>query len=231
MSHADRVKDVIATGGGGVGNITLAGTPPDATYRTLAAVGGAGATADYWISDGTNMEVGVLTVVSTNVFSRAVALSTNGNAAVNWTAGVTFQTDISAATMNALVALLTTAATLTGTQQLTNKRIVARVATPGSSATPLSTINTDSYDEVNILALAVAITAMTFSGGAPNSGDKIAIHITDNGTARAITWGTTSTEDSGNFVRPTATPGGGQKLSLYFDYNAATSKWRLVGIA
>jgi hypothetical protein len=77
----------------------------------------------------------------------------------------------------------------TDTQTLTNKTIQPRVNTTASSATPA--INTDTTDLFTITALAAAITSMT-SGltGTPVAGQRLMIRIKDNGTARAITWGT-----------------------------------------
>jgi hypothetical protein len=81
-----------------------------------------------------------------------------------------------------------TVPTISSTNTLSNKRIVPRVTTIASSATP--TINTDNTDVVTITALATAITSMTTNlTGTPNDFDKLIIRIKDNGTARAITWG------------------------------------------
>jgi hypothetical protein len=67
--------------------------------------------------------------------------------------------------------------------------ITPRVNTVTSSATPA--INTDTTDLFTITALAAAITSMTSSlTGTPVEGQKLLIRIKDNGTARAITWGT-----------------------------------------
>jgi hypothetical protein len=80
--------------------------------------------------------------------------------------------------------------TLTGTQTLTNKRIDTRsVNASGTSGT--LTINGDTTD----LFVAVGLTgAITFAqpSGTPVNGQKIMIRIKDNGTARDITWTTSS---------------------------------------
>ena len=78
--------------------------------------------------------------------------------------------------------------TLTGTQTLTNKTVKKRILVVTQSATPAT--NIDNGDIVQITALAQAITSMT-SGltGTPYDGQMIMWQITDNGTARAITWG------------------------------------------
>lgn len=125
--------------------------------------------------------------------------------------------------------LPTTAATLTGTQTLTNKRITKRVlALSAGSATPA--INTDSYDVVKITAQNAAITSFTTNlTGTPVDGDTLRISITDDGTARALTWGT-SFEASGTVALPTTTVIN-TRLDVGFFWNVATSKWRCVASA
>lgn len=76
---------------------------------------------------------------------------------------------------------------LASTQTLTNKRITKRVVTVTQSATP--SINTDNWDIFRITGLAQAITSMTTNlTWTPSEWDMVMIQITDNGTARAITW-------------------------------------------
>lgn len=66
--------------------------------------------------------------------------------------------------------------------------IPPRVTTITSSATP--TINTDNCDQVNITALAAAITSMTTNlSGTPTAGQRLIFSIKDNSVARGITWG------------------------------------------
>ena len=121
-----------------------------------------------------------------------------------------------------------TVAGLAATQTITNKRITKRVSTISSSATP--TINTDNVDVFGITALSTAITSMTSNlTGTPINGDLLWIYITDNGTARGITWGS-SFEASGNVALPTTTVLG-VRLDVLFAWNTATSKWRCVATA
>lgn len=116
----------------------------------------------------------------------------------------------------------------TTAQTLTNKRITVRSGTIASSATP--TINTDNYDFYSITALAVAITSFTTNlTGTPNVGDGLIIAITDNGTARAITWGA-KFESSGNATLPTTTVAS-TRMDVGFIWNDATSKWRCIGVS
>lgn len=115
---------------------------------------------------------------------------------------------------------------LSDTQTLSNKRITKRVLTTTSSGTP--TANTDNYDEHRITALAAAITDMSTNlSGTPNDGDMFWISITDNGTARAITWGT-KFEASGSIALPTTTVAS-TRLDCVFVWNSVTSKWRIAG--
>lgn len=113
----------------------------------------------------------------------------------------------------------------TDTNILTNKRITARAGTVASSATP--TINTDNVDYYSITALAAAITSFTTNlSGTPTIGQTLWISITDNGTARAITWG--ASFEASTIALPTTTVIS-TRLDVAFIWNEATSKWRCVG--
>lgn len=116
----------------------------------------------------------------------------------------------------------------TDTQTFTNKRITKRTVTVTQSATP--TINTDNTDVAYITGLAQAITSMTTNlSGTPVANDGLIVSITDNGTARAITWGS-SFESSGNVTLPTTTVAS-TRLDVGFLWNTATSKWRCVAVS
>ena len=126
--------------------------------------------------------------------------------------------------------------TLTGTQSLSNKtltsptissgtgsfsgRITPRIGTTASSATP--SIDTDSFDQYNITALAAAITGVTVTG-TPTDGQKLLVRIKDNGTARAITWGA-SFVSSGAATLLTTTAAGKTHLSGFI-YDGVATKW------
>ena len=115
---------------------------------------------------------------------------------------------------------------LSGTVTLTNKRITKRVlALSAGSATPA--INTDNYDVVHITAQSAAITSFTTNlTGTPLDGDTLRISITDNGTARALAWGTRF-ESSGTVTLPTTTVIS-TRLDVGLFWNTETSKWRCV---
>lgn len=107
-------------------------------------------------------------------------------------------------------------------------RTVPRYVTVTQSATPA--INTDKTDVASITALAQAITSMTTNlTGNPAPGENLIVEITDNGTARAITWGT-SFEASGTVALPTTTVLS-VKLTVAFKWNASTNKWRCLGVS
>lgn len=117
--------------------------------------------------------------------------------------------------------------TTSNTKAVTNKRITRRVVTVTQAATP--TINTDNTDVASITGLAQAITSMTTNlSGTPAAGESVIIEITDNGTARAITWGTSF--EASTVALPTTTVISA-KLTVGFFWNSATSKWRCVAAA
>jgi predicted transcriptional regulator len=74
----------------------------------------------------------------------------------------------------------------TDTQSLSNKRIYPRqsTATSPTSITP----DKSQFDEYYVTALANAITINNASS--PSVGDTFVIYLTDDGTARSISWGT-----------------------------------------
>jgi hypothetical protein len=110
---------------------------------------------------------------------------------------------------------------------LTNKRFTRRVVTVTQSATPA--INTDNTDVASITGLAQAITSFTTNlSGAPVDGDMLIIRITDNGTARAITWG--GSFEASTIALPTTTVIS-TMLTVGFIWNTATTKWRCIAAA
>lgn len=117
--------------------------------------------------------------------------------------------------------------TPTNTVTLTNKRITKRVVTVTQSATP--TYNTDNGDVFKITGLAQAITSMTsWLTGTPVEWDMIKFEITDDGTARAITWG--ASFEASTVSLPTTTVIS-TRLDVLFSWNATTSKWRCLASA
>jgi len=110
---------------------------------------------------------------------------------------------------------------------LTNKRTTLRVTTITSHATP--TVNTDNCDVVTITALAEAITSMTTNlSGTETNFQKLIFRILDNGTARAITWG--SAFEARGVDLPTATTIS-KLLTVGFIYDTVDSIWGCVALA
>lgn len=64
--------------------------------------------------------------------------------------------------------------------------------------------------------------------GTPVEGDMLRIDITDNGTARAITWG--AKFEASTVALPTTTVLS-TRLDVGFVWNTVTSKWRCVAVA
>lgn len=95
------------------------------------------------------------------------------------------------------------------------------------SATP--SIDTDNGTIFSITALAQAITSMTTNlTGTPTDGQDIRIRITDNGTARGITWG--SSFEPTTITLPSTTVIN-TRLTVQFTWNTVTSKWSCIGVA
>lgn len=104
---------------------------------------------------------------------------------------------------------------------------LTRVNSTASSATPA--INTDTTDQFNITALAAAITPMT-SGltGTPRDGQHLMIRIKDNGTARAITWGTSFVSSGVATLLATTVISKTHLIGLIYD--SAAAKWVCVAV-
>lgn len=167
----------------------------------------------------------------------APSLGINLNNANTWTAdqsvpdeayGSGWNGSVEVPTKNAVYDKIETLPTASSTTTFTNKRITKRVlstSTPG--ATP--TINTDNYDAVHLTGLNTAITSMTTNlSGTPAEGDMLRIDFTDDGTARAITWG--SSFEASTVALPTTTVIS-TRLDVGFVWNSVTSKWRCIAVA
>lgn len=110
------------------------------------------------------------------------------------------------------------------TSQLENTGPLTQYETTGASITPLIRVSC-----VDITALASAVTINNPSGTGFNF-QRLTIRIKDNGSARAITWG--SNYVAGGVALPSTTVAG-KILTLGFMFNTANSlnKWMLVGAA
>jgi hypothetical protein len=109
----------------------------------------------------------------------------------------------------------------------TKLTIAPRVNGTTSSATP--TPNADTTDLYSLTAQAAAA-AFANPTGTPANGQQLLIRIKDNGTARALTWGTAYVEGSGSLPATTVLS---KILTLTFRYNTdnALNKWQCLAVA
>ena len=118
-----------------------------------------------------------------------------------------------------------------GTQTQTNKRITRRlVSVNAPGATP--TTNTDNVDIAEFTGLATAITSMTTNlSGTPVNGDMVEFIFLDDGTARAITWG--SSFANGGLVSLPTTTVISTVLRVLVQYQtiASLNKWVCIAVA
>lgn len=194
----------VGIGGGNInagGNGTFGGTLSVTGHVTLEGVTSTGAT-------GTNLLV----------FATSPTLTTP-------TIGAAVGTSLTLSSPNTTS---TDVPNLSNTATFTNKRVTPRTVTTTQAAAPA--INTDNGDSFVITGLAQAITSFTTNlTGTPVAQDIMEIIVTDNGTARAITFGT-KFEAAGNLALPTTTVISTQ-LRMWFQWDAVNSKWCIVGVA
>ncbi len=115
----------------------------------------------------------------------------------------------------------------TDTQTLTNKRRQPRVNAQASTSTLTPEI--DTYDIFRLTAQAAALTIANHSTSTPADGEQIKISILDNGTARALTFGTNYVA-RGGIALPTTTVIS-KLLTLGFEWYDHLTKWVLTASA
>ena len=209
---------------------TIAGLAPDTatTQATQAAITSVGTLTGIVTSGDIDMantkSIGIadnelITFSSAGTITIAGAtLVTSGNLEL----GHATDTTISRSAAGVIAVEGVVIPSISSTNTLTNKRITDRVWTAASDATP--DVNSDDYDAVTITALAAAITDVNMSG-TPTNFQKLIFRIKDNGTARAITWGS-DFEDAG-VALPTTTVIS-KLLTVGFIYNSVSGKWGCV---
>ena len=114
----------------------------------------------------------------------------------------------------------------TGLSADTNFRLTPRQSAIASTAT--LTPNIDNYNIYDITAQTAAI-AIANPTGTPKNGDVIVIRIKDDGTGRAITYGTAYENISG--LDSITTTVASKTSVIGAIYNAATSKWQIVSLS
>ena len=116
-------------------------------------------------------------------------------------------------------------ATVTGTETLTNKRLTARVQSVTSSATVTPDSDTDDLVIITAQAASLIIANPT---GTPTEGQALLIRIKDNGTARAVSFG--SEYRAIGITLPTTTV---LSKTMYLGCvrNVADTKWDVIGLS
>jgi hypothetical protein len=217
-----------APAGGAHDAVTLAATVTDILSLSTQVLGGVDLAADkfvYW-NNTSNKLTGATVAEARTLLSLVIGTNVQAwDADLDTWAGVTPGTGVATALAVALNAS-GGFATINGTATLTNKRVTPRAyayAAPG--ATP--TINTDTYDFVDLTGIATAITSMTTNlSGTPTNGQKLLLRFKDNGTARAIAWG--ASFEACGVALPTTTVIS-KRLTVGLIWDTTTSKWGCVG--
>jgi hypothetical protein len=117
---------------------------------------------------------------------------------------------------------------LSQTQTLTNKRVTPRIGTITDAATITPT--GDTADQYNVTALAQAATIAAPSG-TPTNGQKLIIRIKDNGTARALTWTTSSGAYRAIGVTLPTTTVINKTVYIGCIYNSDATFWDVIAVA
>jgi hypothetical protein len=108
------------------------------------------------------------------------------------------------------------------------ERNVRRVNTSAGSSSPIA-INSDTTDLFTITAMAQAST-INITAGTPNNGDLLEIRILDNGTARALTWGSAGATIASTTTILPATTVVSTTLRVLLEYNSASARWECIGV-
>jgi hypothetical protein len=77
--------------------------------------------------------------------------------------------------------------------------------------------------------MSAATTINNKSTSTPADGERMEIRFLDNGTARALTWGTDYVAKGGNALPSTTILS--KNLACLFEWNANLTKWNLMAVA
>lgn len=101
-------------------------------------------------------------------------------------------------------------------------KVTASTAATATTITP----NIDTYDAYDLTALATALTVANPTG-TPYNMQRLIVRVRDNGTARALSFGTAYA--SGGVALPTTTAAS-KSLMLGFFYDAGVAEWLLIAL-
>lgn len=123
----------------------------------------------------------------------------------------------------------TTIAGLATTQTFTNKRITPRIGTVASTSS--LSVDSNSFDQYNVTALASGLT-LSNPSGSPTNGQKLIIRIKDNGTSRALSWSTGSSNSFREIgtVLPTVTTAN-KTIYVGCVYNTESVRWDVLAVS
>ncbi len=193
---------------------------------TIAGITGTKAQFDTAVTDGNFMYVGDAPTSHTHSLSEVVDSTTEALGVGSLEVGHANDTTLSRVSAGVVAVEGVTVPTISSTNTLTNKRRTRRLTTTNApGATP--TTNTDNVDVMNFTGLGTAITSMTTNiSGTPVDGDLLEFRFTDDGTARAITWGASFAATT--VALPTTTVIS-TMLRVGFEYSGST--WKCIAVA
>ncbi len=113
---------------------------------------------------------------------------------------------------------------ISSTNTITNKRYTPRVYTAANNASLTPEI--DTYDVFHLTAMSAATTINNKSTSTPTDGELMEFRFLDNGTARALTWGTDYVAKAGVALPSTTVLS--KNLYCLFEYNSNLSKFVLL---
>lgn len=171
------------------------------------------------------------TYVDTGLSGKVATGGALGTPSSGTLTNCTFPTLNQSTTGNAATAtVLATARAINGVNFNGSTAIVIKardVTVNAPGATP--SINTDNCDQATFTGVAAAITSMTTNlSGTASNGQKLIIRFTDNGTARAITWGASFASTGVATLLATTVISKVHYVGLV--YNSTASTWDCVAV-